>query len=96
MLESQIREFQIILKNGGNLLEFMKKTAFKHEEEVVKKDDKIASALNGLDKHFLLHFLLSNDTELILERFNLILILIVAIIIKFQIIIYFLIIYSHV
>jgi len=50
MLESQIREFQIILKNGGNLLEFMKKTAYKPEEEVVKKDDKIASALNGLDK----------------------------------------------
>lgn len=49
MLESQIREFQLILKNGGNLIEFMKKTAYKPEEKV-KKDDKIQNVLNGLDK----------------------------------------------
>jgi len=49
MLISQISEFQLILKNGGNLIEFMKKTAYKPEENV-KKDDKIQNVLNGLDK----------------------------------------------
>lgn len=49
MLENQIREFQIILKSGGNLLDYMKKTAYKPEEDV-KKSEEINNALNGLDK----------------------------------------------
>lgn len=48
-LESKIREFQEILKSGGNLIEMIRKSAQK-TEEIKEENDKNASVLNKLEE----------------------------------------------
>jgi len=43
-LINQIKEFQNVLKSGGNLLDFMRKSAYTPQDELIKKEDSNANS----------------------------------------------------